>query len=265
MMSEHQIGVQACALGGESEVLLGIEGMTCGSCVKSIESRVSERSGVKSVDVDLRSAEGLVLFTPGTIDAEQICMVVKEIGFNAEVKWVRNATVSARSAMASCTLAIEGMTCQSCVRSVHEKLTSLAGVETVRVSLEDNQAVVVHSAEIQANKLREAIDDIGFEAQIVDVNVRSSPPVVCVLRVVGMTCQSCVRTIEEVLGKRDGVQEVHVSLEDGLARVQIDQAKISQEEVRDAVDNMGFEASLELEDNQPPIKGKSRNCSAWHE
>ena len=50
------------------------------------------------------------------------------------------------------------------------------------------------------------------------------------LRVFGMTCDDCVRTVSNGL-KREGADVLSVSLEDGMAIVKIDDAKISAEKL----------------------------------
>ncbi|MCL4343196.1 MAG: cation transporter [Candidatus Thermoplasmatota archaeon] len=50
------------------------------------------------------------------------------------------------------------------------------------------------------------------------------------LRVFGMTCDDCVRTVSNGL-KREGADVLSVSLNDGMAIVKIDDAKISAEKL----------------------------------
>ena len=58
------------------------------------------------------------------------------------------------------TISIEGMMCQHCVAHVTKALTGVAGVESVEVSLENNNAVVVGSADDKA--LKEAVTEAGY-------------------------------------------------------------------------------------------------------
>ena len=50
------------------------------------------------------------------------------------------------------------------------------------------------------------------------------------MRVFGMTCDDCVRTVSDGL-KKEGADVLSVSLEDGMAIVKIDDAKISEEKL----------------------------------
>lgn len=66
--------------------------------------------------------------------------------------------------MQTVTLAIEGMTCGGCVKSVTRVLSELDGVEKVEVSLEQAKVVVTFD-ETKTNKetLKETVEDAGYD------------------------------------------------------------------------------------------------------
>ena len=60
----------------------------------------------------------------------------------------------------------EGMTCQGCVGTVTAALEKLPGVESVDVSLEKKQAVVVGSpAQVTAPAVVAAVEKAGYKAR----------------------------------------------------------------------------------------------------
>lgn len=61
-------------------------------------------------------------------------------------------------------LHIEGMSCGHCVRHVTEALEELAGVNSVRVSLEEKRAVIEHDASLNIQALVAAVAEAGYEA-----------------------------------------------------------------------------------------------------
>ncbi|MCK5943661.1 MAG: heavy-metal-associated domain-containing protein [Planctomycetes bacterium] len=63
-------------------------------------------------------------------------------------------------------LAIDGMTCGSCVRHIHQALTALNGVERVEVQFSRKQALVVHAPEVPIAELLRAVDDAGYDASV---------------------------------------------------------------------------------------------------
>ena len=60
------------------------------------------------------------------------------------------------------TIAIEGMHCQHCVGAVKEALAAVAGVTSVVVSLENNNAVVEGTG-LDDAVLKAAVEDTGFD------------------------------------------------------------------------------------------------------
>ena len=59
-------------------------------------------------------------------------------------------------------ISIEGMSCNHCKMSVEKALNSIEGVTKVEVSLENKNAVIESSKEIDHNKIRESIENEGF-------------------------------------------------------------------------------------------------------
>ena len=62
------------------------------------------------------------------------------------------------------------------------------------------------------------------------------------LKVKGMTCSGCVAAVERVLSELTGVEKVGVSLERGEARVEYDQSRVTESDLRDAIEDAGYEA-----------------------
>ena len=66
--------------------------------------------------------------------------------------------------MQKTTIAIEGMTCSHCVNAVTQALEGLDGVSTVKVSLEDNNAVVEYDeAAVTLEAIKAAIVEEGYK------------------------------------------------------------------------------------------------------
>lgn len=60
-------------------------------------------------------------------------------------------------------LTIEGMSCMKCVRQVHDALVELPGVTSVNIDLRTETAFVESRTIIDDNKIKEAVDDTGYE------------------------------------------------------------------------------------------------------
>jgi len=62
------------------------------------------------------------------------------------------------------------------------------------------------------------------------------------VKVEGMDCQGCVKSVTRMLAGVPGVAQVEVSLEEGRARVTYDPAKSGPAELRRAVERAGYKA-----------------------
>jgi len=60
--------------------------------------------------------------------------------------------------------------------------------------------------------------------------------------IVGMTCQHCVKAVEEALGRVDGVRDVEVNLDSGSATFS-EERRVDMEAVRQAVADAGYKVA----------------------
>ena len=65
------------------EAKIKVQGMSCGHCVKSIESKVGSISGVESVKVDLKANVAKVRFEGTKTNLETIVAAIEDAGFEA--------------------------------------------------------------------------------------------------------------------------------------------------------------------------------------
>ena len=62
------------------------------------------------------------------------------------------------------------------------------------------------------------------------------------LKIEGMDCQGCVKSVTRMLSSLPGVEKVEVSLEKGNAQVTHDPAKSGLAEMKRAVERAGYQA-----------------------
>ena len=247
--------------------VLNVEGMTCNSCVKLIESTVSQVSGVRTIKVSLQFKEAFIEFNPTVIKPAELSSEIYDMGFDAEVtaKYVltsvpqeqsglslspcqstKSVSPATSSSFATIMVDIEGMTCSSCVQNIESNISKEKGVLSIAVSLKaKNAQIAFNISETTPEKLVDAIYELGFDAKL-----RKSPPnmescgkgdlKVYDVGIDGMTCSSCVSLIESVLGDLEGVISVHVSLVCKEGTVELNDALISIDFVTKTIDEMGF-------------------------
>ena len=68
--------------------------------------------------------------------------------------------------MEKVTLNVQGMSCGHCVKSIEGSVGELSGVSNVKVYLEKGTVdVEYHSNEVTLEKIKETIDDQGYEVK----------------------------------------------------------------------------------------------------
>ena len=79
-------GGEAAPDGGQHyKCWLRVQGMTCASCVATIETHVKKVPGIKSVLVALMAGKAEVLYDPGIIQPVKIAAEVAKLGFPSSV------------------------------------------------------------------------------------------------------------------------------------------------------------------------------------
>ncbi len=58
-----------------------VEGMSCASCAKSVESMLSSLQGIKQANVNYANASVLVEFDESTVSPSEMVKAVNEIGY----------------------------------------------------------------------------------------------------------------------------------------------------------------------------------------
>lgn len=61
------------------------------------------------------------------------------------------------------------------------------------------------------------------------------------LNVQGMTCGHCKASVTGALEELEGVESVNVSLDDGRADVQYQEGSVSEQQMKDAVEDQGYD------------------------
>jgi len=127
---------------------IAIEGMNCASCVGRVERALSKVAGVRSVSVNLATAGADIVADAG-VNHGAIARAVEEAGY--------------RIPSAAQELAIEGMSCASCVGRVERALLAAPGVAAASVNLATGRAQVRGSAPVE--DLIAAVAGAGYQAR----------------------------------------------------------------------------------------------------
>lgn len=131
---------------------------------------------------------------------------------------------------------VDGMTCASCVAHVQKAISNIEGVKDVSVNLMTNKASVTFDNEVDNSSVIEAVKNSGYEAHVPS-EMKSLD-----LSVEGMTCASCVASIEKGVMALDGVGSISVNLLGEKAHLEYDPALVKSDEIIKSIENVGYKA-----------------------
>lgn len=129
---------------------LNIEGMTCASCVARVEKALKKVEGVLDAQVNLATEKAHVSAI-NSVPLSKLTQAMQKAGFDIQSNRIE--------------LAIEGMTCASCVARVEKALLKVEGVSEAQVNLATETAWVkaLHS---QIPALIAAVEKAGYQATV---------------------------------------------------------------------------------------------------
>ncbi|WPC04474.1 heavy metal translocating P-type ATPase [Pseudomonas benzenivorans] len=138
---------------------LPIAGMTCASCAGRVERALRKLPQVANASVNLASEQARIEAPEDSL--AQLIAAVEGAGYQ-----VPSAPLE---------LAIEGMTCASCVGRVERALAKQPGVLAVSVNLASEQAQLRVSPRLDPEPLLKAVADAGYGASLVNLEAPEPP------------------------------------------------------------------------------------------
>ncbi|XP_013923533.1 PREDICTED: copper-transporting ATPase 1 isoform X1 [Thamnophis sirtalis] len=277
--------------------VIRIGGMTCHSCVQSIEGLISQKPGVKSVCVSLRDRNGTIEYDPTLTSPADLKNSIEDMGFDASIagppspdpmvlitqpsqerlartqesklpKTVAHANLSPApnrlglKAPSKCYIQITGMTCASCVANIERNLKREDGICSVLVALMAGKAEVRYDPSvIQPPTIAERIRELGFGATVLEDYDEGDGVLELIVR--GMTCASCVHKIESTLMKTKGVLYSSVALATNKAHVKYDLEIIGPRDIIQIIQNLGFNATLVKKDRSASHLDHKQEIRQW--
>uniref|UniRef100_A0A7M4E5R4 Copper-transporting ATPase 2 n=1 Tax=Crocodylus porosus TaxID=8502 RepID=A0A7M4E5R4_CROPO len=275
----------------EAVVKFRVEGMTCQSCVNTIEGTVGKLHGVTRIKVSLSNQEAVILYQPFIVQPEDLKKRINNLGYESTIKTKLaplklgridleglqkvaaglnsgyvDPLVDKMNNTATVTLGIEGIHCTSCIKNIEGNISEFPGIQCIKVSLEHKNAVVQFNPNlITLSSLQQSIETLppgNFRVSFLNGAecFGDQLPVTTVIGIGGMSCSSCVQSIEGTISQRKGVQHISVSLAEKTGIIQYDSTVTSSEELRTAIEDMGFDASILTEAPKRPSILTTEKC-----
>ncbi|XP_061862838.1 copper-transporting ATPase 1 [Colius striatus] len=272
-------------------VVINIEGMTCNSCVQSIEGVISQKVGVKSVHVSLSSHKGTIEYDPLQTCPEELQSSIEDMGFDASLPAKAELPVAVAQpspemqlepqktdlpskvspahlagqetkTISKCYVQVTGMTCASCVANIERNLRREDGIHSILVALMAGKAEVRYNpAVIHPAAIAELIRELGFGASVMENCGEGDGVLELVVR--GMTCASCVHKIESTLMKTNGVLYCSVALATNKAHIKYDPEIVGPRDIIQVIKDLGFTTSLVKKDRSASHLDHKQEIRQW--
>ncbi|MEE9115583.1 MAG: heavy metal translocating P-type ATPase, partial [Thermoplasmata archaeon] len=130
-----------------------ITGMTCASCVLTIETKLKETPGVRNAVVNLTTEKASVEYDPSVSSPSSIEEAIESTGYGVLKDEI--------------TLILVGMTCASCAQTIESALAKAEGVDHASVNLATEKALVrFDPLKTNPSKLIKAVEGVGYHASL---------------------------------------------------------------------------------------------------
>ena len=138
-------------------IQLKIEGISCASCVNTIESTLSEHEAVENVKVNIMNDTGIVTFDPERLTEASILAMIEQSGYHAKVM-TGHQTIQ---------FSVEGMTCSSCALAVSSAIEDLNGMIDHHVNVaSDSLSVTIDPSRVRISQIKDAVIKAGYQLML---------------------------------------------------------------------------------------------------
>jgi Cu+-exporting ATPase len=137
--------------------------------------------------------------------------------------------------MTTKSLKIEGMTCAACAKAVERASKKVQGVTEANVNFATEKLNInFDESMVSIPDIQAAVEKAGYKA-IVESSSKT-------LKIEGMTCAACAKSVERVTRKLDGVIESNVNYATEKLNISYDPSKVKVSDIKKSVEKAGYKA-----------------------
>ncbi len=233
---------------------LPLAGLSCKKCVAKVEALFAEQANIDSFTVTKTHTD-----VTGTITKEALVSLIEGLGYTVPEQQTLHLTLS-------------GLSCGKCVAKVEALLNEQTSVSHTAITTTHAEIV----GRIQPEEAIRLIEELGYQASVNDLTTtptteKSAAPVEPDIQethadnilptqqylLSGITCASCVASVEKAIRSVSGVNHVSVNLAERSAMVN---GTATPASVIAAVTDAGYGA--ELNDNEETRREKQQQQQA---
>lgn len=251
------------ALGYEAgyQHILPLQGLSCGKCVAKVEAALAENNQITDFSVTKTQAS-----VTGAITEPNLITLIETLGYSVPTEHTFH-------------FALSGLNCGKCVKKIENSLAEQATVSDFTIS--KTQATI--TAKNEADTLISLIKSLGFMAKKVDgteavVNhadieishTKDTPNIGPIQEdassstlqflLSGMTCASCVSSVEKAILAVPGVEQANINLAERTALVT---GTASDQHIITAIINAGYGAELSADEQTRRARQQKQNDTTY--
>ncbi|MFH0262136.1 copper-translocating P-type ATPase [Vibrio barjaei] len=237
-----------------NQYTLNLSGLSCMGCVNKLQKALD----TSPLSMDIKTLTTKQLIVESSSDVQDIISIVQSLNYQAIPVWH---------------FALSGLNCGKCVAKLRTQLESLEDCEILSLSKSeltiatvDNPLTIIDSVEAVGYQAKQATNSISSNDVDTSTQIESIEPIVADTSMLkatndkplltqegyrlhylihGMTCASCVSSVEKALASVDGVENARVNLAEQSAMVV---ASKNVESINDAllaaVSSAGYQGEL---------------------
>ena len=138
--------------GKTTKMTLKIAGMSCASCVATIEGALSNLNGISKAQVNFAAQKAQVEYDPAETNLEQIARAIEGVGYEVVPDEL--------------SLSVFGMRSAHCEGVVKEGLQNLPGMVRVEANSNTETASVwYHAGIVSPAEIKQTIRDLGYDVE----------------------------------------------------------------------------------------------------
>ncbi len=138
--------------GGLAKSTFPIDGMTCAACSTRVEKQLGKLPGVDSAGVNLALEKATIRYDPNKVSLRDFKQTVQDAGFEVPTETIR--------------VAIDGMTCASCVARIEKRLLARDDTLDAKINLALERGEVTVLAGTNPNAILKTIEETGYKAHL---------------------------------------------------------------------------------------------------
>ncbi|MBN9392309.1 MAG: cadmium-translocating P-type ATPase [Chloroflexi bacterium] len=136
---------------------LPVKGMDCADCTIHVQKALTELEGVESAKVLLSAEKAVINFDPVKVGPAALRRSIEKAGYSVPVQ------ASPVLALETIELPVVGMDCADCTVHVQKAIAALPGIDTVRVLLSAEKAVItLDPQKSDLNAIHQAVKEAGY-------------------------------------------------------------------------------------------------------